>query len=285
VTIILRGTDAVNSGKAAGALSHAEGTGQTTTGGAQAHAEGSGSSAGAQGAHAEGSSTATASNAHAEGSATQATGSGAHSEGSGSVASGNNSHAEGSSTTASGSSAHSEGANTTASGTNSHAEGAGAVASRVAQHAKASSFFNSSGDTQYSNYVAMCFTTDATPTPLLSGNSGLVNTSGTNTNVLTLTVSRAMYFRFECLARRYDTIGESSAWTIVGALVRDVSGVPRFLGAPTTTVYADAGAAAWTLVPSIVTLAGPVYYLALTGTGEAAKSIRWAATLHTTECG
>jgi hypothetical protein len=103
--------------------------------------------------------------------------------------------------------------------------------------------------------------------------------------VLTLPASRAMYFRVECVARRYDAIGESAAWTIVGALVRDVSGVPRFIGTPTTTLYADAGAAGWTLVPSIVTVAGPVYYLALTGTGEAGKSIRWAATVHTTECG
>jgi hypothetical protein len=251
VSQLVRGADSVSGGKATGSLAHAEGT----------------SSASATGAHAEGSSAASASNSHAEGNSS-AGGSTAHAEGQ-SSANGVNSHAEGAST---------------ATATYSHAEGNAATALRLAQHAKAGATFASSGDAQYSNYVPVWNTTDATPATLTNTNNTVV-TTGTSINVLTIPASRAFYVRVEGIARRTDVIGESAAWTITCALVRDVSGVPRFIGTPTTATLADAGASTWTLVPTLVTIAGPVYYLALIATGEAAKNIRWVATMHTTEVG
>jgi hypothetical protein len=225
---------------------------------------------------------ATGSQSHAEGTGT-ASAAQAHAEGVNTTASGAQSHAEGTTTAASGSGAHAEGGFTVASGNYSHAEGSWAKAFRYGQHAKASGQVNVAGDVQYSNYSQFATTTDATATVLTSGGGAVDSGGGAATSVLTIPVSVAMYYRIELIARRTDVAGECAAWTITGAFSRDATGAPRDVGSPTTVTWADAAASAWTAAVSIANPSGSIYYLALTATGEAAKTIRWCATVHTTE--
>jgi hypothetical protein len=109
--------------------------------------------------------------------------------------------------------------------------------------------------------------------------------TGAATNVLTIPVSRGHRFRVEAIARRTDVQGDFAAWTITGTIVRSSSGSARFIGTPVTVTEADAGASTWTLAVSINTTDATNNYLALTATGETAKTIRWMATIYTTEVG
>jgi hypothetical protein len=302
MTVIVRGATSEDVGKATGQNAHAEGNSATSgvasgnqahaegfstiASGAQSHAEGSSTTASGAQAHAEGNGSASGAQSHAEGNAAVASATASHAEGNQCTANATNSHAEGSSTTASGLNSHAEGQSCQASGTAAHAEGAYAIASRLGQHAKASWFIQATGDAQYSNYTQMALTTNATPMLMVNGPyaSGYLN-SGGNISVLTLPASRAFSFRFDAIARRTDVAGECAAFTITGAVVSDASGAPRLVGTPATVTWADAAAAAWTIAVSIVNPSGSIYYLAFTATGEAGKTIRWCATLHTTEVG
>lgn len=273
-------------GYATNTYAHAEGNGCTASG-LYAHAEGSGTVATAQGAHSEGNSAnASANYAHAEGNSTLASGAQSHAEGNSTTAGGTAAHAEGATCTANGNNSHAEGSVCQAMGNNSHAEGTSAKATCIGQHAKASGQFSSVGDAQYSNYVAYVSTGGSTPTLLTGSGNGAVDASGAaTTSVIVTPVSRAYNFRIDAIARRTDVAGEAAAFTITGGIARDSSGVPRLLGAPTTVKWNDTNAAAWTVVPSLVLQSGSTYYLAITVTGEAAKTIRWVATVHTTEVG
>lgn len=265
---------------------HAEGY-QTTVNGLYGHSEGNNTVAGGTASHAEGLGTnASANYTHAEGNSTTASALHAHAEGVSTTAGGTAAHAEGSTCQASGNNAHAEGSACLATGNNSHAEGSSAKATCVGQHAKASGQFASAGDAQYSNYVAYVSTVGSTPTLLTGSGNGVADTSGTaTTSVIVTSSSRAYNFRIDAIARRTDAAGEAAAFSITGGLARDSSGAPRLLGTPTTVKWNDANAAAWTVVPSLVLASGSTYYLAVTVTGEAAKTIRWVATVHTTEAG
>lgn len=107
-------------------------------------------------------------------------------------------------------------------------------------------------------------TADATPTALAGG--------------ITLGSSTTFSFTMRVTAV---TSGSTLAagWEIKGLARRNFSGTPVLLGTPTvTSLGADAGAAAWAVVAAISgnTLTAQV-------TGAAATSIRWQASLQTTE--
>lgn len=199
-----------------------------------------------------------------------------------SVASGVYAHAEGVST-ASGAYTHAEGNTCVASGDNSRAEGKESIASRVGQRARASGRLTTAGDNQTNEFTACRQTSNATPTELWFNLAGSVTTSGALTNVLTIPVGRAHRFRLDAVARRSSGGDEFAAWTVTGTLVRGASGNARFIATPVVVTEADVAAAAWTLAVAIDTADSTNNYMSITVTGEAAKTIRWACTLHTTE--
>lgn len=230
-------------------------------------------------ATAEGTTTvASGVNSHAEGVSNTASGTASHAEGGYGTASGTQSHVEGDQCIASGTNAHAEGLLCTASGNNSHAEGIEATASRLAQWAKSAGKFAALGDTGAGNMVGGKITTNATPAVLSGGNSGIA-VSGTATNVLTVLASRSFALSIQVVARRTDVAGESAVFFWRGLVARDASGSARIVGVPTTETQADAAASLWSLVVTIDTTDATNNYVKLTATGEAAKTIRWAARL------
>lgn len=128
----------LNSDRASGEGSHAEGNGSAS--GAYSHAEG--------GSYSTSGGTASGNGSHAEGTTTTAEGASSHAEGSRTKAKGSYSHAEGREGVAYGEGSHVEGGYTQAKGTNSHAEGGYTKANGYAQHVQGK--FNvedSEGDT------------------------------------------------------------------------------------------------------------------------------------------
>lgn len=234
------------------------------------------------GSHIEGNaSTASGVHSHAEGTQTAATAAQAHAEGNLTTASGPYSHAQGVGTTASAQASHAEGSGSTASGDYSSASGSYSVASRVNQRSHGGSFINSL-TAQTDEYVFGGYSTNATPILLTMNDTTTATLTGTGTNVLTVPVRMMFLFRIEACARRTDTQGDMAGFTITGVIGRDSSGNARIIGTPTTVSWADSGAATWTLAVSVNTGNATNNYLALTATGEAAKTIVWVAGLYAT---
>lgn len=306
-------TDVAGSGKASGAFAHAEGAGtvasdtaahaegnSTTASGAYSHAEGSSTQASNAFAHAEGdSTTASGGSAHAEGSATIASGANSHAEGTGTWAQASNAHAEGNGSQATGAAAHAEGSNCFATGASSHAEGNlsqangqtshaqgwQALASRIGQDAQAAGQFAAAGDAQSNVFVAHRQTTDATASTLFFDGGTTATLTTEATNVLTVPVNRAHQFRVEVIARRSDVSGDAAGWEFCGVIVRGSSGNAAFAGTVQGQAWGTAGAAAWDVTLAIDTSNATNNYLAITVTGLAAQTIRWVATITTTEVG
>ncbi len=161
------------------------------------------------------------------------------------------------------------GSASTADGT--FAVGDGSSASIFGQRAYANGSFATAGDAQHGVYVARGITTDATLTELfLDGTS------------VQLVVPANAVFMFDILvaARRTDTTGGGAAYRFVGAARRDATaGSVTFIGTPSKTVVGETNAA-WDAAVSVDTSTGAFRVLV---TGEAAKTIRWVATVMTTE--
>jgi len=119
-------------------------------------------------------------------------------------------------------------------------------------------------------------TTDATASILTS--TGTV--AGT-TNQIILPNNSAYYFRGELVAGVTGG-GNTKGWYIEGVIKRGANAASTALvGTPTvTSLYADAGAATWTVTATADTTNGG---LAITATGQASTSIRWVAQIRTTE--
>jgi len=119
-------------------------------------------------------------------------------------------------------------------------------------------------------------TTDATPTVLASD----PNTPA-GFNQVALPNNSAYYFKGSVIAG-VTGAGNTKAWSIEGAIKRGGGALTTVLvGSPTvTSLYADAGAAAWVVAVTVDTTYGA---LAITVTGQAATTIRWVAKIETTE--
>lgn len=279
-------SDQTGNNKAKGVLAHAEGY-TALASGDDSHAEGWGTTASGAEAHAEGqSTTASNSGSHAEGFTTTASGTYAHAEGYTTTASANGAHAEGQSTTASGTGAHAEGDHCVASGNSSHAQGLYAAATRYGQHAQAAGgIFVAAGDAQTSTFVASRSTTDATVSQLIFNGGTSATLTGTNANVLTIPVNRAHQFRVSVVARRDDVSGDAAGWAFSGLVARGSSGSAALVGTLDARAWGSAGAAAWDVTVSVDTSDSTNNYLAVTVTGEAAKTIHWVARIETVEAG
>ncbi len=192
--------------------------------------------------------------------------------------------AGGNGSTASGTYSFASGEAATASGRGSRAWGPGATVGRYGQRGEA----GAEGEVQRNLFLMADTTTNATPVVMLfddgfqTGNT--VTLTGTNTNVLTLPVSRAHRFTLSVIARRTDTPGTFAGWSIQGTVVRSSSGDARFVGTPLVIAAdKDAGAITWDVGVSINNGDATNNYLAVTITGETGATIQWAADLTTVE--
>ena len=118
-------------------------------------------------------------------------------------------------------------------------------------------------------------TTDATATVLTSDTS-----AASGTNQVILPNNSAYYFTGEVISGVTGG-GDSKGWTISGVIKRGANaGATTLVGSTVTSLYADAGAATWTIGLTADTTNGG---LKVTFTGQASTTIRVVAQLRTTE--
>jgi hypothetical protein len=118
-------------------------------------------------------------------------------------------------------------------------------------------------------------TTTATPTVLTSDTNGPLTT-----NQVILPNNSAYTFRGEIVSGVTGG-GNSKSWTIEGLIKRGANAASTTLvGSTVTSMFADVGAATWTIALSADTTNGG---LAVTFTGQASTTIRTVAQIRTTE--
>lgn len=132
------------------------------------------------------------------------------------------------------------------------------------------------GQTQTATLLLGRQTTDATPTVLASNSSA----AGT-TNQVILPNNSAYFFTGEVVSGVTGG-GNTKGWTIEGVIKRGANAASTALvGTPTvTSLYADAGAATWTIAVTADTTNGG---LRVTFTGQAGTTIRTVCQIRTTE--
>jgi hypothetical protein len=163
------------------------------------------------------------------------------------------------------------GSGSATSAANGFAVGAGALASTVGQKAFANGSLGGSGDAQTSLYVARNITTDATLTELFLDGS---------TTQLVMPNNSVFTFDILVAARRTDATGGGAAYRFVGVARKDTTaGSVTFIGTPSKTVIGETNAV-WDAAVSVDTGTGA---FRVRVTGEATKTIRWVATIQTTE--
>lgn len=161
--------------------------------------------------------------------------------------------------------------NAVASASDSFAFGYGAKASVAGKFAFTSHLISNSGDSQCGLLVLGADTTNATQTEItnLRGAVGSVGCTLPNTSTFA--------FSMLVVARRTDADGENDAWEFKGLIHRDANAASTTLDALQSN---QIGATAWSVDVDADTANGS---LRVRVTGEAAKTIRWVATINTTE--
>jgi len=118
-------------------------------------------------------------------------------------------------------------------------------------------------------------TTNATATVLTSDNG-----AGSGTNQVILPNNSAYYFTGEVISGVTGG-GNTKGWEIAGVIKRGANaGATTLVGSTVTSLYADAGAATWSIALSADTTNGG---LAVTFTGQASTTIRTVCQIRTTE--
>jgi hypothetical protein len=136
-------------------------------------------------------------------------------------------------------------------------------------------FGSAIGDTQTGLMVLKANTSDATATALTVNNS----TAG-STNQVILPNNSAYFFTGEVVSGVTGG-GNTKGWTIEGVIKRGANaGSTTLVGVTVTSMYADVGAATWTIGVTADTTNGG---LAVTFTGQAATTIRTVCQIRTTE--
>jgi len=131
------------------------------------------------------------------------------------------------------------------------------------------------GVSQSSVLVLARQTTDATATVLTSNTS-----AASGTNQVTLPNNSAYTFRGEVVSGVTGG-GDSKSWTIEGLIKRGANAAATTLvGSTVTSMYADVGAATWTIALAADTTNGS---LRVTFTGQASTTIRTVARINTVE--
>ena len=165
---------------------------------------------------------------------------------------------------------------TIASGISSYAFGDGSRAVQQGKYAYSSGNFSAAADTQQGILIVRASTTDATATVATSDGA-----AASTTNQVILTDNQSMTFNALITARQ-NTTGDTAAWNVSGCIKRGSgAGTTALVGTAVSLASgADTGAATWTAVCTADTTNGG---LKITVTGQAAKTIRWSATVYTNE--
>jgi hypothetical protein len=172
--------------------------------------------------------------------------------------------------TASGTNTLALGSGAQATGTGTLALGSGSLAQGFGTQAFANGAFTANGDAQGIMVVLRNITTDGTATELfLDGTAATQRLAVPSNSCITFSILLA--------ARRTDTTGGSSGYEFQGVLIRNTTNSSTaFVGTPTKAVLGETNAA-WDAAISADTTNGS---LKITVTGEAAKTIRWVATVN-----
>lgn len=165
------------------------------------------------------------------------------------------------------------GSGSTASAVGSFAEGDGTNASIWGSKAYANGMFATAGDAQHGVYILRNETTNATSTPLyLDGTSATQRLVVPNNSVWTFSIMVS--------ARRTDATGGGAGYKFEGVVRKDTtSGSITFVGTPSKTILGETDAL-WDVTLTANTTDGD---LRVSVTGQAAKTVRWVATVLTTE--
>lgn len=136
--------------------------------------------------------------------------------------------------------------------------------------------FTADGDAQSARFVHRRSTTDATPTPLSSNGSAPASTT-----VLVMPNASAYTFVARVVGRA-NASGDCATFEIKGAIKRGANAAATaIVGTVTaTSLGADAGASAWAATAVADTTLGA---LTIQVTGAAATTIKWVASIWTTE--
>lgn len=200
---------------------------------------------------------------------TSCTASGTRSAAIGSVctASGDNGFACGNTASATATNSFACNVNCIASANASFAYGYQATARRAAESVHASGQISAQGDAQTCRYEVTGYTTNATPTEMLIPLGSARQTLQNDSTVL---------FHILLVARRGDVDNESAGYEFKGVIDRNGNAASTALvGAVTKTVIAE-DTVAWDANVTADTTNGAI---SLTVTGEAAKTIRWVASV------
>lgn len=138
----------------------------------------------------------------------------------------------------------------------------------------AGGFFSAVGDGQLREFVLLANTTNATPKAMST-----TAAAAASTNTVVLPNNACYEVSGMCIGRQ--TTGDVAAFQFNATIKRGANAAATALvGAAVVTSRSDAGASTWTLgVTADTTIGG----LALTVTGEAAKTIAWVATVECCE--
>ena len=162
-------------------------------------------------------------------------------------------------------------ATSSCTGVNSVVVGDGARAALYGSKAWANGKFTNMGDAQRGMYILRNQTTTAAVTELfLDGAS----------QELVIPNNCVMSFSIVVAARRTDVTGGAAGYKFDGVIVKDITaGSVSFIGSPSKTVLGETNVV-WDAALSTNTSTGAIKVLV---TGEAFKTIRWVATVLTTE--
>jgi len=193
------------------------------------------------------------------------------------IASGNYSVALGRNSTSAGAQGFAAGYLSEAAAINSTAFGFRSKTRVDGQLAVTSGYFGAAGDAQSSIYTLRSDTTDATAEALTTTN-GIASA----TNQVVLSNDSVYGFTGTIIAREDSAAtNDFAVWEVKGGAVRAASAATTALGSYNINKISEStGAAAWSIAISADTTNGVI---AFTVTGEASHSIRWVATINTTE--
>jgi hypothetical protein len=165
------------------------------------------------------------------------------------------------------------GSGSTAGGVDSLAVGPGSKATLYGQKAFANGRFATNGDAQHGIYVLRCITTDATPTEMfLDGPSAA--------NRLVMPAFSVFTFTITISARRTDANDGAAGYEWKGLAKRDATtGSIVLIGNPSKTLIGEINTQ-WNTMLTVDTTFGSLKVL---NVGEVGKTIRWVATVLTTE--
>lgn len=165
------------------------------------------------------------------------------------------------------------GNNSTASAVNSFGVGNGSNARTYGMFAYANGEFATAGDAQYGLYVLRTETTNNTVTEMfLDGITG--------TQRILLPTNSLFTFDILVAARRTDAVGGGAGYRVIGVIKKDATNASTtFVGTPSKTIIGETDGP-WNVSVVADTTNGS---LRVNVVGQTGKTIRWVATVRTTE--